>query len=147
MYKSRLCTHKSRLDHFTLMNTNSLCIWWDYFIDQDAALCPTVWIQIRTECLVVVKRLHKDQWHLTLNAPITTAAADNFRDIFLNYRKKYGMIIHENRLPADDSHEISCLICYFWKSGKIWNCCLLQIIGSASRWLSTKYFPIADNAK
>ena len=25
------------------------------------------------------------------------------------------MIFHENRLPADDSHEISCLICYFWK--------------------------------
>ena len=26
------------------------------------------------------------------------------------------MIIHENRLPADDSHEISYLICYFEKS-------------------------------
>ena len=32
---------------------------------------------------------------------------------------KKGMIFHENRLPADDSHEISCLICYFGKSGKI----------------------------
>ena len=32
---------------------------------------------------------------------------------------------------ADDSHEISCLICYFWKIGKIWNCRLLQIIGGA----------------
>ena len=41
------------------------------------------------------------------------------------------MIFHENRLPADDSHEISCLICYFWKSSKIWNCRLLQIIGGA----------------
>ena len=39
------------------------------------------------------------------------------------------MIFHENRLPADDSHEISCLICYFLKSSKIWNCRLLQIIG------------------
>ena len=29
------------------------------------------------------------------------------------------MIFHENRLPADDSHEISCLICYFLKRGKI----------------------------
>ena len=38
------------------------------------------------------------------------------------------MIYHENCLPADNSHEISCLICYFWKSGKIWNCRLLQII-------------------
>ena len=25
------------------------------------------------------------------------------------------MIFHENRLPADDSHEISCLICVFLK--------------------------------
>ena len=25
------------------------------------------------------------------------------------------MLLHENRLPADDSHEISCLICYFEK--------------------------------
>ena len=43
------------------------------------------------------------------------------------------MIFHENRLPADDSHEISSLICYFCKSGKIWNCRLLQIIGGALR--------------
>ena len=43
------------------------------------------------------------------------------------------MIFHENHLPADDSHEISCLICYFWKSDKIWNCRLLQIIGGALR--------------
>ena len=41
------------------------------------------------------------------------------------------MIVHENRLPADDSHEISWLICYFWKSSKIGNCRLLQIIGGA----------------
>ena len=25
------------------------------------------------------------------------------------------MILHENRLPADDSHEISCLICILKK--------------------------------
>ena len=43
------------------------------------------------------------------------------------------MILHENRLPADDSHEISCLICYFLKSDKILNCRLLQIIGVALR--------------
>ena len=29
------------------------------------------------------------------------------------------MIFHENRLPADISHEISCLICYFRKGDKI----------------------------
>ena len=50
---------------------------------------------------------------LTLKAPITTAADDKFCDIFPNFRQKKGMIFHENRLPADDSHEISCLICYF----------------------------------
>ena len=38
------------------------------------------------------------------------------------------MILHENRLPADVSHEISCLICYFQKSVKILNCRLLQIM-------------------
>ena len=41
------------------------------------------------------------------------------------------MIFHENRLPADDSHEILCLICYFRKGGKILNFRLLQIIGCA----------------
>ena len=41
------------------------------------------------------------------------------------------MIFLENRLPADDSHEISCLICYFLKSGNILNCRVLQIIGGA----------------
>ena len=47
------------------------------------------------------------------------------------------MILHENRLPADGSHEISCLICYIGKSGKILNCRLLQIIGGALRVNST----------
>ena len=51
---------------------------------------------------------------LTLKAPIMTA-----------------IIFHENCLPADDSHELSCLICNFWKSGKIWYCRLLQTIGGA----------------
>ena len=50
---------------------------------------------------------------LTLRVPIMTAAEDRFCDIFPNFPKKKGMIFHENRLPADDSHEISCLICYF----------------------------------
>ena len=42
------------------------------------------------------------------------------------------MVFHENRLPADDSHEISFLICYFEK-GKILNCPLLQNRGGALR--------------
>ena len=49
----------------------------------------------------------------------------------ISWESSAGMIFHENRLPADDSHEISCLICYFWKSIKIWNCRLLQVIGWA----------------
>ena len=44
--------------------------------------------------------------------PNTTAADNKFCDILLNFRKK-GIIFHENCLPADNSHEISCLICYF----------------------------------
>ena len=47
---------------------------------------------------------------LTLKAPITTAADDKLSQF---RKKKIGMIFHENRLPADDSHEISCLIRYF----------------------------------
>ena len=37
------------------------------------------------------------------------------------------MIFHKNRLPADDSHEISCLIRYFEKGAKfeIVVCCKL----------------------
>ena len=43
------------------------------------------------------------------------------------------MIFHENHLLADNSHQISCLICCFWKSSKIWNGQLLQIVGDALR--------------
>ena len=57
--------------------------------------------------------------YLTLKAPIRTAADDKFGDIFPNFQKK-GMILHENRLLADDSHDqtaqmcrLVCLICYF----------------------------------
>ena len=50
---------------------------------------------------------------LTLKVPIKTAADDKFCLIFPNFRKISAMILHENRLPADDSHEISYLICYF----------------------------------
>ena len=57
--------------------------------------------------------IYGDGKTLTLKAPITTAADDKFCDIFPNFRNKLDMIFHENRLPADDSHEISYLICYF----------------------------------
>ena len=40
-----------------------------------------------------------------------TAADDKFCDIFPNFQQKKGTIFHENCLPADNSHEISCLIC------------------------------------
>ena len=87
---------------------------------------PAVIVAISSSKPVAVK-IQKIK--LTLKAPITTAADDKFWDIFPNLRKKSGMIFHENRLPADNSHEISWLICCFWKHGKIWNCRLLQIIG------------------
>ena len=58
------------------------------------------------------------------------------------------MIFHENPLLADDSHEISSLICYFRKSGKILNCHLLQIIGGALRVrLFLLFFQLATVAK
>ena len=47
---------------------------------------------------------------LTFKAPITTAADDKFCDIFTNYQQKEGIILHENRLLADDCQEISFLI-------------------------------------
>ena len=39
------------------------------------------------------------------------------------------MRFHENRLPADDSHEISSLICYFEKAAnfEIVVCCKLYV--------------------
>ena len=63
---------------------------------------------------------------LTLKASMTTAADGKFCDIFSNFQKK-GMICHENRLLADDSHEISCLIVIFEKAAKfeIVFCCKL----------------------
>ena len=65
--------------------------------------------------------------NLTLKAPITTAADDKFCNIFLNFRKKIRLIFHENRLPADDSHEISYLFVIFEKAAKfeIVVCCKL----------------------
>ena len=42
------------------------------------------------------------------------------------------MILHENRLPADDSREIPCLICYFLKKKKKQN---LKLSSAANyRW-------------
>ena len=58
---------------------------------------------------------------LTLKAPFPTAADDKFCDIFLNFPKKYGMI-------ADDYHEISRLICFFFEKAakfEIVICCKL----------------------
>ena len=43
------------------------------------------------------------------------------------------MIFHANLLAADDSHEISSLICYFENAAKFENCLLLQIIDWALR--------------
>ena len=66
---------------------------------------------------------------LTPKAPIITVADDKFCDIFSNFRKKQGMILHESRLPADNSHEISCLFVIFEKAAKfeIVVCCKKQV--------------------
>ena len=47
-----------------------------------------------------------------------TAADDKFGKIFPNFQKKQGMIFHGNRLSADDSHEISCLMPVIFEKGQ-----------------------------
>ena len=54
---------------------------------------------------------HLEFLNLTLKAPITTVADVILCNIFSNFQIELGMIFHENRLPVDDSCEISCLIC------------------------------------
>ena len=50
----------------------------------------------------------------TLKSPIPTAADVNFCDIFPNLKKE-GMKFHENRLPADDSHDNHAVFVIFEK--------------------------------
>ena len=49
--------------------------------------------------------------YAALKSQIRLQQTTNFGTSLLILKK--GMIFHENRLPADDSHEISCLIYYF----------------------------------
>ena len=50
---------------------------------------------------------------MIITPKITTAADNKFCDIFPNLKNKRYEIFHENRLPADDFPEISCLVYYF----------------------------------
>ena len=52
---------------------------------------------------------------LSLKAPMTTAVDDKLCNIFPNFRKNKVCCF---MLPADDSHEVSCRICYFEKAEK-----------------------------
>ena len=74
----------------------------------------------------------KKVWIFTLKRQSRLHQTTNLATFFLISEKK-GMIYLENRLPADDSREISYLLCYLRKGGKIWNCRLLQIIDGALR--------------
>ena len=112
------CSLRSRL-----IRAHSVC-----FLDKNSFQRNLILVEIINRQYFEDKKYWQNK-QLTLKAPITTAADDKFCNIFPNFRKKYSMTSHENRLPADDSHEISCFICYFWKSIKIWKCRLLQIIG------------------
>ena len=47
---------------------------------------------------------------LTLKAPITTAADDSQKYFFFIFQRKQVLAFHVNRLPADDSHEMSRLV-------------------------------------
>ena len=64
-----------------------------------------------TQVFVSLLRLY--ELFLTLKAPMTTAADNKFCEIILNFEKEKGMIFNENCLPADNSHEISCLFGLF----------------------------------
>ena len=55
---------------------------------------------------------------LTLKAPPIICRRQHFQILPLFQNFQNGMIFHENRLLADDSHEISYLI-YFQKLGKM----------------------------
>ena len=62
----------------------------------------------------VIEKISFQIINLTIKAPITTAPDENKNATFFSiFEKNKSMIFHENRLPADDSHEISCLVCYF----------------------------------
>ena len=73
-----------------------------------------------------------------LKASIMNAANHKFCNIFPNFRKKIRYDIDNNCLQASNSHEILCLICYFWKTDTIWNCRLLQIVGGAL-WVHSEF--------
>ena len=79
--------------------------------------CQTLWIQAHTSfralsiepnCLQRLPAGNTGRHQSPLQQTI------NFATYFLIFEKKTqvsGMIFHEYRLPAEDSHEISCLIC------------------------------------
>ena len=68
------------------------------------------------------------------------------------------MILHENCLPADDSHEISCLICYFEKAENLtlmsaanYRCCFkglvfVKCLLHYSRWNALTLFLLVSSA-
>ena len=59
------------------------------------------------------------------------------------------MIFHENRLPADDSHETSSLICYFRKSAKfeIVVCCKLGGVYGLNLQMTKKHAKLRQHLK
>ena len=92
---------------------------------------------------------------ITFKVPITTAADNKYCYIFSNFREKKGMIFHEKRLSADDSHEILCLkvflknqqnvkfssASYRWRFIVLNSHCLLRLrcIDKLGSFMQTKY--------
>ena len=71
----------------------------------------------------------------------------NFATSFLVFEKIRYDISWESSASRQFSW-ISFLICYFWKSGKIWNFRLLQIIGGALRVITWTFLTtIADSLR
>ena len=86
--------------------------------------CQTVWIQIRLDFLlgpIWVQTVCKCYQQMTLvhvgkkfNPSHQSQLQQTKKFVTsLEIFEKKSMIFHENCLPADDSHEISCLIWYF----------------------------------
>ena len=86
--------------------------------------CIDSW-HLRSSSLFILTRVQTRKKYRILCYPLRSNSG------WLPIRCAYFILFHKNRLPADDSHAISCLIYYYWKSSKIWNCGLLQIICGA----------------
>ena len=81
-------------------------------LDENEAACAPLDKSTRRDMTSLTTiRVQITRWTTAIK-PSQLQQTTNFVTSFLVFSKK-GMISHQNCLPADDSDEISCLICYF----------------------------------